>query len=97
MPGRPLLMGIVNATPDSFSDGGRSPDECDACALAALAVKERLGLLPFGFLRRLPEQDRDPGSETGLPVVQLLAPGAQDEAYDAQQPDGEELFEPDDR
>ena len=28
---------------------GRSPDECDACALAALAVKERIGLLPFGY------------------------------------------------
>lgn len=27
-----------------------SPDECDACALAALAVKERIGLLPFGFV-----------------------------------------------
>lgn len=27
-----------------------SPDECDACALAALAVKERIGLLPFGYL-----------------------------------------------
>lgn len=28
----------------------KSPDECDACALAALAAKERFGLLPFGFL-----------------------------------------------
>lgn len=27
-----------------------SPDECDACALAALAVKERIGLLPFGYV-----------------------------------------------
>lgn len=32
-----------------------SPDECDACALAALAVKERIGLLPFGnLLQRTP-------------------------------------------
>ncbi|RYE75247.1 MAG: dihydropteroate synthase, partial [Myxococcales bacterium] len=22
-PGRPLVMGVVNVTPDSFSDGGR--------------------------------------------------------------------------
>lgn len=28
----------------------KSPDECDACANAALAVKERIGLLPFGYL-----------------------------------------------
>ena len=28
----------------------KSPDETDACALAALAVKEVLGILPFGWL-----------------------------------------------
>ena len=36
MPQRPLLMGIVNATPDSFSDGGRSPDEVVRHALKLL-------------------------------------------------------------
>ena len=36
---------------------GASPDECDACALAALAVKERIGLLPFGFLAASPQGD----------------------------------------
>lgn len=30
---------------------GKSPDEADACALAALAVKEAVGLLPFGWLK----------------------------------------------
>lgn len=29
---------------------GQSPDECDACALAALAAKERLGVMPFGYV-----------------------------------------------
>ena len=29
---------------------GRSPDECDACALAALAAKERLGMMPFAYV-----------------------------------------------
>ena len=28
----------------------KSPDEADACALAALAVKERLGIMPFGYI-----------------------------------------------
>lgn len=32
--------------------GGRSPDECDACALAALAMKERVGIIPFGYVSR---------------------------------------------
>ena len=35
---------------------GRSPDECDACAMAALAIKERCGLLPFGYIKRQPDQ-----------------------------------------
>lgn len=34
----------------------RSPDACDACALAALAVKERIGLVPFGYIKRQPSQ-----------------------------------------
>ena len=29
----------------------KSPDECDACALAALAVKERIGIMPFSYIR----------------------------------------------
>ena len=33
---------------------GDSPDECDACSLAALAVKERIGLLPFGYITARP-------------------------------------------
>jgi hypothetical protein len=33
----------------------RSPDECDACALAALAAKERYGLVPFGYLPKRPD------------------------------------------
>ena len=35
---RPLVMGILNATPDSFYDGGRHPDleaRVRACARAA--------------------------------------------------------------
>lgn len=35
---RPLVMGIVNVTPDSFSDGGRSPREAIAHGLALRAA-----------------------------------------------------------
>ncbi len=36
--GRPLVMGVLNVTPDSFSDGGRFPDAAAAidCGLAML-------------------------------------------------------------
>lgn len=42
---------------------GRSPDVCDACALAALAVKESLGMLPFGDLPRPSADMAVPGQE----------------------------------
>lgn len=35
---RPLVMGIVNVTPDSFSDGGRSPGQAIAHGLALRAA-----------------------------------------------------------
>jgi dihydropteroate synthase len=37
---RPLIMGILNVTPDSFSDGGRfaTPDEAVAAGLAMMAA-----------------------------------------------------------
>lgn len=31
---------------------GGSPDDADACALCALSVKERVGIPPYGFLKR---------------------------------------------
>lgn len=47
---------------------GASPDDCDACAMAALAVKERIGLLPFGFLADNPQGDVvGPGTASSAP------------------------------
>jgi dihydropteroate synthase len=43
-----LVMGIVNATPDSFSDGGRFPDASAAVAHALHLVEEGAGLLDVG-------------------------------------------------
>ncbi|MGA2659891.1 MAG: dihydropteroate synthase [Verrucomicrobiota bacterium] len=43
-----LVMGIVNATPDSFSDGGRFPDASAAVAHALHLVEEGAGILDIG-------------------------------------------------
>ena len=40
----PFLMGIVNATPDSFSDGGLHLDP-DAAVARALRLAEELSLI----------------------------------------------------
>ena len=45
---RPLLMGIVNVTPDSFSDGGRFLDPHAAVAHAWRLVEEGADLLDIG-------------------------------------------------
>jgi dihydropteroate synthase len=46
--GRPLLMGIVNVTPDSFSDGGNYFDSPSAVAQALQLIADGADLLDIG-------------------------------------------------
>jgi dihydropteroate synthase len=46
--GEPVLMGIVNATPDSFSDGGRHQTLDQRIALAASLLDAGAGLIDIG-------------------------------------------------
>jgi dihydropteroate synthase len=46
--GRPLLMGIVNATPDSFSDAGDHPDLESRVASAAALLEAGADLIDIG-------------------------------------------------
>ena len=45
---RPLVMGILNVTPDSFSDGGRHVALSDAVDRAAAMIDEGAGILDVG-------------------------------------------------
>jgi len=45
---RPVIIGILNTTPDSFSDGGRSFSEDDAVAHALRLVNEGADALDIG-------------------------------------------------
>jgi len=45
---RPLVMGIVNVTPDSFSDGGRHSDEAAACLHAERLLAQGTDILDIG-------------------------------------------------
>jgi dihydropteroate synthase len=76
---RPLIMGVVNVTPDSFSDGGRylAPDAAIAHALRLEA--EGADILDIGA------ESTRPGSEPVdlqeelrrvMPVIEALAPRA---------------------
>jgi dihydropteroate synthase len=46
--GRPLVMGILNVTPDSFSDGGRFIDPATAISHAEAMVKQGADILDIG-------------------------------------------------
>ena len=80
---RPLVMGIVNVTPDSFSDGGRFSDVDAAVAHGLALVAEGADLLDVGGestrpfsapvaaaeeLRRVAEVVRQLAAESGVPV-----------------------------
>ena len=45
---RPVVMGILNATPDSFSDGGKFRSAQDAIAQAELMIKGGADLIDIG-------------------------------------------------
>lgn len=71
----------------------KSPDECDACALAALAVREVYGLLPYGWMR-MASQPLISGTipvNRGLPPVEIPNP----EAYCNESDGGSDLYEED--
>jgi dihydropteroate synthase len=58
---RTLVMGIVNVTPDSFSDGGRFLDSDTAVAHALMLLDEGADLLDLGA------ESTRPGSRAGNP------------------------------
>lgn len=76
LPRRPLLMGIVNVTPDSFSDGGLYFDAGDAVAHALRLTSEGADLLDIGGESTRPRAEAVSAEEElrrVLPVVQRLA------------------------
>lgn len=75
--GRPLLMGIVNLTPDSFWEGSRAPDAGAAVDLALRLADEGADLLDLGAESSRPgSRPVDPAQELGrlLPVLRRLRP-----------------------
>ncbi len=75
-PGRPLVMGIVNVTPDSFSGDGLGPDQ-DAAIAQGLAMRAAgADLLDIGGESTRPGADPVPPEEELrriLPVVRALS------------------------
>lgn len=75
---RTLLMGVVNVTPDSFSDGGRTPSEGTAVAHGLTLQRDGADILDVGGESTRPGATPvavDEEMRRVLPVVRRLASG----------------------
>lgn len=69
---RPRVMGILNVTPDSFSDGGQWLDPARAAAHAAAMVSAGADMLDIGGESTRPGAGRVPASEQIRRVVPVV-------------------------
>jgi dihydropteroate synthase len=75
---RPLLMGIVNASPDSFSDGGRHPTLDDQLRLAERLLQDGADMLDVGgesATTGRPPVEAEQEAELVVPLIERLAGG----------------------
>ncbi|HWE37235.1 MAG TPA: dihydropteroate synthase, partial [Isosphaeraceae bacterium] len=73
---RPVVMGIVNVTPDSFSGGGRRPTVVEAVARGLALAGEGAAILDVGGESSRPGAEPVPAAEEiarVVPVVEALA------------------------
>jgi len=74
--GKPLVMGIINATPDSFSDGGKFFSVDDALRQAEKLVDEGADILDIGGESTRPKSARVSAEDESVrvvPVVEAIA------------------------
>jgi len=72
----PCIMGVVNVTPDSFSDGGRFFAADDALAQALTLVQEGAAIVDIGGESTRPGSEPVPAAqelERVVPVIEALA------------------------
>jgi dihydropteroate synthase len=65
--GRPIVMGVLNVTPDSFSDGGRFIDPAAAIEQARRMVAEGADILDIGA-----ESTRPYGDAVAVPIAEEM-------------------------
>ncbi|UCF76946.1 MAG: dihydropteroate synthase [Betaproteobacteria bacterium] len=86
---RPLIMGVVNVTPDSFSDGGLFADSAQATAHARRLIDEGADILDIGGESTRPGSAPVPVAEERrrvLPVLESLSDCGVPVAVDTRKP-----------
>jgi dihydropteroate synthase len=74
--GRPVVMGVLNITPDSFSDGGRYPDPAAAIARAMQLAEDGAAIVDIGGESTRPGATPVDATEElrrVIPVIERLA------------------------
>jgi len=87
---RPLIMGVVNITPDSFSDGGLFADTARAVAHAHRLIGEGADILDLGGESTRPGAapvSLDEERRRVLPVLEALAAGGVPVSVDTRKPE----------
>ncbi len=87
---RPLIMGVINITPDYFSDGGRFATRDAAIAQARRQIDEGADILDFGGESTRPGSDAVPLDEERrriLPVLDALRDVPVPLSVDTQKPE----------
>jgi dihydropteroate synthase len=87
---RPLIMGVVNITPDSFSDGGSFADSKTALAHARQLIAEGADIIDIGGESTRPGSAGvalDEERSRVLPVLEQLAGGTVPVSVDTQKPE----------
>src|SRR3954452_23333255 len=69
---RPLVMGVLNVTPDSFSDGGRYADPSAAIAHGRAMLEAGADLLDVGGESTRPGSERTPPEEQVRRVAPVI-------------------------
>ncbi len=69
---KPLIMGILNATPDSFSDGGKFNDVENALRHALLMISEGATIIDIGGESTRPNSDSVSATEQIQRVVPII-------------------------
>jgi len=87
---RPLIMGVVNVTPDSFSDGGQFNTPAKAVDHARKLIEEGADILDIGGESSRPGAQGVPAEEElerVLPVIRALRDGSVPVAVDTVKPE----------
>lgn len=78
---RPLVMGVLNATPDSFSDGGQFSAEDDALNHARLLIAASANIIDVGGESTRPGAERIAIEEEQRRVISLIKRIAAEPAF----------------